>query len=43
MLGTLLLIILIPLLFGAPPIWGYSGGRGYNPSGRIGLLLVGRI
>jgi hypothetical protein len=40
MLGTILLIILILLLIGALPTWGYSGGWGYYPSGGIGLLLV---
>jgi hypothetical protein len=51
MLGTILLIILILLLIGALPTWGYSGGWGYYPSGGLGLvvviviilLLVGRI
>jgi hypothetical protein len=38
MLGTILLIILILVLIGALPTWGYSGG--YYPSGGIGLLLV---
>jgi hypothetical protein len=50
-LGTILLIILILLLIGALPRWGYSGGWGYYPSGGLGLvviiviilLLVGRI
>lgn len=40
MLGTILLIILILLLIGALPHWGYSGGWGYYPSGGVGLLLV---
>ena len=40
MLGTILLIILILLLIGALPTWGYSGGWGYYPSGGIGILLV---
>jgi hypothetical protein len=40
MLGTILLIILILLLIGALPTWGYSGGWGYYPSGGVGLLLV---
>jgi Protein of unknown function (DUF3309) len=40
MLGTVLLIILILLLIGALPTWGYSGGWGYYPSGGVGLLLV---
>jgi hypothetical protein len=40
MLGTILLVILILLLVGALPTWGYSGGWGYYPSGGLGLLLV---
>jgi hypothetical protein len=40
MLGTILLIILILLLIGALPTWGYSGGWGYYPSGGVGLLLI---
>ena len=40
MLGTILIIILILLLIGALPTWGYSSGWGYYPSGGLGLLLV---
>jgi hypothetical protein len=40
MLGTILIIILILLLIGALPNWGYSGGWGYYPSGGLGLVLV---
>ncbi|MGH7062901.1 MAG: DUF3309 family protein [Stellaceae bacterium] len=40
MLGTVLLIILILLLIGALPTWGYSGGWSYYPSGGLGLLAV---
>ena len=39
-LGTILLIVLILLLIGALPSWGYSGGWGYWPSGGLGLALV---
>jgi hypothetical protein len=39
-LGTILLIILILILIGALPTWGYSGGWGYGPSGVIGVILV---
>jgi hypothetical protein len=38
--NTLLLIILILLLLGALPMWPYSGGWGYYPSGGLGLLLI---
>jgi hypothetical protein len=37
---TILLIILILLLIGALPNWGYSRGWGYYPSGGIGLLFI---
>ena len=39
-LGTILIIILILLLLGALPSWGYSRGWGYFPSGGLGLILV---
>ena len=38
MLSTILLIILILLLVGALPNWGYT--TGYGPSGALGLVLV---
>lgn len=37
---TLLLILLLLLLLGALPMWPYSGGWGYYPSGALALLLV---
>jgi len=37
---TLLLIILVLLLLGALPMWPYSSGWGYYPSGGLGLLVV---
>ena len=39
-LGTLLLIILILVVIGAIPNWGYSRSWGYGPSGFIGVVLV---
>lgn len=39
-MGTVLLVILILLLIGALPLWPYSGGWGYYPSGGLGLLVV---
>jgi hypothetical protein len=39
-LGTILLIILILILVGALPNWGYSRNWGYFPSGGLGLVLV---
>jgi hypothetical protein len=38
--GTILIIILIILLIGAMPSWGYSRGWGYFPSGGLGLVLL---
>lgn len=39
MLGTILLVILILLLVGALPTWGWSGnwGGGYGPPGIVGV------
>jgi hypothetical protein len=37
---TILIVILVLLLIGALPTWGYSSGWGYYPSGGLGLLLV---
>ena len=39
-LGTILLILLVLMLIGAFPRWGYSSGWGYAPSGVVGLILV---
>jgi hypothetical protein len=39
-LGTILVVILILILIGAIPNWGYSRGWGYGPSGIIGVILV---
>lgn len=39
-LGTILIIILVLLLIGALPSWGYSRGFGYFPSGILGVVLV---
>ncbi|HTM79012.1 MAG TPA: DUF3309 family protein [Devosia sp.] len=39
-LGTILIIVLILLLIGALPNWGYSRGFGYFPSGILGVVLV---
>lgn len=39
-LGTILIILLILLLIGALPNWGYSRGFGYFPSGILGVVLV---
>ena len=39
-MGLILLIILIVLLMGGLPTWGYSRNWGYGPSGGLGLVLV---
>lgn len=39
-MSTILIIILVLLLIGALPTWGYSGGWGYYPSGGLGLILL---
>jgi hypothetical protein len=39
-MGLILLIIVIVLLVGALPSWGYSRGWGYYPSGGLGLILI---
>jgi hypothetical protein len=40
MLGTVLLIVLILLVIGALPRWGYSSGWGYSGSGGLGIILI---
>lgn len=39
-MGLVLIIILILLLVGAVPRWGYSRGWGYGPSGLLGVILI---
>jgi hypothetical protein len=36
----LLIILLVILLIGAFPVWPYSAGWGYYPTGGLGLLLI---
>jgi hypothetical protein len=40
MLRTILLIILVLAILGSVPMWGYSAGWGYGPSGGLGLILI---
>ena len=40
MLSTVLIVVLIALLIGAIPNWGYSRSWGYFPSGIVGVVLV---
>jgi hypothetical protein len=39
-MSTILIIVLVLLLIGALPTWGYSSGWGYGPSGIVGLLVI---
>ncbi|HMG47189.1 MAG TPA: DUF3309 domain-containing protein [Allosphingosinicella sp.] len=39
-LTTILIIVLILLLIGSLPSWGYSRGWGYGPSGLLGLVVI---
>lgn len=39
-MGLILLILVVVLLVGALPSWGYSRKWGYGPSGGLGLVLV---
>ena len=39
-MSTILLVVLILLLLGARPLWPYSSGWGYYPSGGLGLLVL---
>jgi hypothetical protein len=36
----ILIILLVLLLLGTLPLWPYSSGWGYYPSGGLGLLLI---
>jgi hypothetical protein len=40
MLRIILIIVLLLLLIGSLPSWGYSSGWGYYPSGGLGLVLL---
>jgi len=40
MLMTIILVVLVLALVGAVPVWPYSRGWGYYPSGGLGLVLV---
>jgi hypothetical protein len=39
-MGVILLILVILLLVGGLPTWGYSRNWGYKPTGGIGLVLL---
>lgn len=40
MLGTILIVLLILILIGALPRWGYSANWGYGPGGLVGVILI---
>ena len=40
MLWTILIVILVLVLIGAIPRWGYSANWGYGPTGIIAVVLV---
>ncbi len=40
MLRILVAVFLVLLLIGALPVWPYSTGWGYYPSGGFGLILI---
>ena len=40
MLGLILIIVLLMLLVGSVPRWGYNRNWGYAPSGGLGLILL---
>jgi hypothetical protein len=37
---TILIVVIILILVGSLPTWGYSSGWGYYPSGGLGLVLI---
>lgn len=39
-MSTLLIVVLVLLLIGVFPTWGYSGSWGWGPSGIVGVLVI---
>lgn len=39
-MGLILIILLILLVVGAVPRWGYSRSWGYGPSGLLSIILI---
>jgi hypothetical protein len=37
---TIIIVILLLMLIGSLPTWGYSSGWGPYPSGGLGLVLI---
>lgn len=40
MLSTILIVILMLMLLGAFPAWGYNRNWGMAPSGGVGILII---
>jgi len=40
MLRLILLVVLLLLLIGSLPTWGFAPDMGYYPSGGLGLILL---
>ena len=40
MLGTIVLVLLVLMFFGALPAWPHSHSWGYFPSGALGTVLL---
>jgi hypothetical protein len=40
MLGTILIVVVVLMLFGALPTWPHSRQWGYGPTGGLGLVLL---
>lgn len=40
MLSTILIVLLILMLIGAIPRWGYNTNWGYGPGGIVGIILI---
>jgi hypothetical protein len=40
MLSTILIVLLILILVGALPRYGYSRNWGYGPGGLVGVILI---
>jgi hypothetical protein len=40
MLRLILLIVLVMIIVGSLPMWPYSAGWGYYPSGGLGTILI---
>ncbi len=39
-MGIVLIIVLLLMVAGATPRWGYSRNWGYGPSGGLGVVLL---